>query len=154
MGKGSAGWTSTRPGGGPGGITTPPCRCWPWPSWWCRSTGWGKKEPQMTVPEVRALLGHLLDVRTWDVAEILRWSRWRQERNRRAGIENVAAAVGFAAAAAELMGDSTGAGPVASALASAAASRVESTDTSLPPVLGVSTLILPRSDLWPGSFCG
>jgi hypothetical protein len=38
----------------------------------------------MTVPEVRALLVHLLEVRVWDVAEILRWSAWRQERNRRA----------------------------------------------------------------------
>jgi len=36
----------------------------------------------MTVPEVRALLVHLLDVRQWDEAEILRWSAWRQERNR------------------------------------------------------------------------
>jgi hypothetical protein len=38
----------------------------------------------MTVPEVRALLHHLLDVRRWDDDEILRWSRWRRERNRRA----------------------------------------------------------------------
>jgi hypothetical protein len=38
----------------------------------------------MTVPEVRALLTHLLDVRTWDTAEILIWSEWRRERNRRA----------------------------------------------------------------------
>jgi hypothetical protein len=38
----------------------------------------------MTVPEVRALLVHLLEVRSWDVGEILRWSAWRQERNRRA----------------------------------------------------------------------
>jgi hypothetical protein len=41
-----------------------------------------KKEPQMTVPEVRALLVHLLDVRRWDEAEILYWSAWRQQRNR------------------------------------------------------------------------
>ena len=38
----------------------------------------------MTVPEVRALLVHLLEVRAWDVAEILGWSAWRRERNRRA----------------------------------------------------------------------
>ena len=38
----------------------------------------------MTVPEVRALLVHLLEVRVWDVAEILEWSAWRRERNRRA----------------------------------------------------------------------
>ena len=38
----------------------------------------------MTVPEVRALLVHLLDVREWDVDEILWWSRWRRERNRKA----------------------------------------------------------------------
>ena len=38
----------------------------------------------MTVPEVRALLHHLLEVRVWDTTEILRWSRWRQQRNRRA----------------------------------------------------------------------
>ena len=44
---------------------------------------WGEKEPRMTVPEVRALLIHLLEVRAWDLAEILRWSAWRQERNRR-----------------------------------------------------------------------
>ena len=36
----------------------------------------------MTVPEVRALLVHLLDVRRWDEAEILQWSMWLQERNR------------------------------------------------------------------------
>ena len=40
---------------------------------------WGKKEPQMTVPEVRALLVHLLDVREWDVDEILWWSQWRRD---------------------------------------------------------------------------
>lgn len=38
----------------------------------------------MTVPEVRALLVHLLDVRVWDSAEILKWSRWHRERNSRA----------------------------------------------------------------------
>ena len=36
----------------------------------------------MTVPEVRAILRHLLDVRRWDESEIIRWSQWRQERNR------------------------------------------------------------------------
>ena len=50
--------------------------------------GWGEKEPGMTVPEVRALLVHLLEVRAWDVAEILRWSAWRQERNRRAAVSH------------------------------------------------------------------
>ena len=40
----------------------------------------------MTVPEVRALLVHLLEVRAWDVAEILRWSAWRRERNHRAAV--------------------------------------------------------------------
>ena len=44
----------------------------------------GKKEPQLTVPEVRALLSHLLEVRVWDIDEILAWSNWRRERNRRA----------------------------------------------------------------------
>jgi hypothetical protein len=38
----------------------------------------------MTVPEVRALLVHLLDVREWDADEILWWSHWRRERNRKA----------------------------------------------------------------------
>ena len=38
----------------------------------------------MTVPEVRALLVHLLDTRDWDPDEILWWSRWRMERNRKA----------------------------------------------------------------------
>ena len=42
----------------------------------------------MTVPEVRALLVHLRDVRKWDNAEILKWSRWRQERNRHATISH------------------------------------------------------------------
>lgn len=36
----------------------------------------------MTVPEVRALLQHLLEKRVWDEQEILNWSAWRQERNR------------------------------------------------------------------------
>jgi hypothetical protein len=36
----------------------------------------------LSVPEVRAVLVHLLDRRGWDECEILRWSRWRQERNR------------------------------------------------------------------------
>lgn len=36
----------------------------------------------MTVPEVRALLQHLLEKRVWDEPEILTWSTWRQERNR------------------------------------------------------------------------
>ncbi|AWM38640.1 hypothetical protein GobsT_31790 [Gemmata obscuriglobus] len=36
----------------------------------------------MSSPEVRALLGHLLDTRRWDEDQILTWSRWRQERNR------------------------------------------------------------------------
>ncbi len=40
----------------------------------------------MTVPEVRALLVHLLDKRQWDEAEILYWSAWRQQRNRIAKI--------------------------------------------------------------------
>jgi hypothetical protein len=42
----------------------------------------------MTVPEVRALLTHLLDVRVWDIDEILRWSDWRRERNRRAAVSH------------------------------------------------------------------
>jgi hypothetical protein len=42
----------------------------------------------MTVPEVRALLVHLLEVRDWDVAEILRWSAWHQERNRRTAVSH------------------------------------------------------------------
>lgn len=36
----------------------------------------------MTVPEVRAILRHLLDLRQWDVDEIVAWSNWRMERNR------------------------------------------------------------------------
>ena len=36
----------------------------------------------MTVPEVRALLQHLLEKRDWDEPEILVWSAWRRERNR------------------------------------------------------------------------
>ena len=46
------------------------------------------KEPQMSVPEVRALLVHLPEVRAWDVGEILRWSGWRRERNRRAAVSH------------------------------------------------------------------
>jgi hypothetical protein len=30
------------------------------------------------------VLLHLLDVRAWDEAEIIRWSDWRRDRNRRA----------------------------------------------------------------------
>ena len=37
---------------------------------------------QMTVPEVRAILRHLLDLRQWGVDEIVAWSNWRTERNR------------------------------------------------------------------------
>jgi hypothetical protein len=48
----------------------------------------GEKEPQMSVPEVRALLRHLLEVRGWDTGEILRWSAWRRERNRRAAVSH------------------------------------------------------------------
>lgn len=36
----------------------------------------------MSVPEVRAVLVHLLDTRRWDDEEIVQWSQWRQERNR------------------------------------------------------------------------
>ena len=36
----------------------------------------------MTVPEVRALLQHLLDRRVWNTKEVLSWSAWRQTRNR------------------------------------------------------------------------
>ena len=36
------------------------------------------------MPEVRAVLLHLLDARAWDEDEILRWSDWRRDRNRRA----------------------------------------------------------------------
>jgi len=53
-------------------------------SWYFREYEWGEKEPQMSVPEVRALLIHLLEVLAWDVDEILRWSHWRRERNRQA----------------------------------------------------------------------
>lgn len=44
----------------------------------------GGSPRRMTVPELRTLLSHLLDVRVWDVPEILRWSQWRQTRNERA----------------------------------------------------------------------
>jgi len=44
----------------------------------------GGKEAGMTVPEVRELLSHLLEVREWNMEELLKWSRWRRERNRRA----------------------------------------------------------------------
>lgn len=36
----------------------------------------------MTVPEVRAILRYLLDLRHWDEDEIIAWSNWRMERNR------------------------------------------------------------------------
>ena len=71
-----------RRGAGWGGTTTRPFPFWLCGSLDCKSGGWGKKEPQMTVPEVRALLVHLLDKRQWDEDEILHWSAWRQERNR------------------------------------------------------------------------
>ena len=42
----------------------------------------------MSVPEVRALREHLLEVREWDIGAILRWSAWRRERNRRAAVSH------------------------------------------------------------------
>jgi hypothetical protein len=36
----------------------------------------------MTVPQVRAVLRHLLDLRQWDESEIINWCNWRMERNR------------------------------------------------------------------------
>jgi len=42
----------------------------------------GKKHPRITVPEIRAMRRHLLVLRTWNEDEILKWSVWRQERNR------------------------------------------------------------------------
>ena len=79
---------STRHEAGSVGTTIPPFRCWPWDSWYYREYEWGEKEPQMTVPEVRALLVHLLEVRVWDVEEILWWSHWRRERNRQAAVSH------------------------------------------------------------------
>ena len=35
----------------------------------------------MTVPEVRAILRHLLNLRQWDEEEIIAWSNWRMQRN-------------------------------------------------------------------------
>jgi hypothetical protein len=35
----------------------------------------------MTVPEVRAVLRHLLDLRQWDENEIVDWCNWRMQRN-------------------------------------------------------------------------
>ena len=40
------------------------------------------------MPEIRAVLVYLLDRRAWDEAEILRWSAWRRERNRRAAVSH------------------------------------------------------------------
>ena len=79
---------NTRHEAGSVGTTIRPSPCWHWRSWYYREYEWGKKEPQMSVPEVRALLVHLLEVRVWDVEEILRWSHWRRERNRRAAISH------------------------------------------------------------------
>jgi len=67
---------------GPAGIITRRYRCWLCCSWFCKNSDWGKKEPQFTVPEVRAILRHLLDLRQWDEDEIVAWSNWRVERNR------------------------------------------------------------------------
>ena len=79
---------NTRHEAGSVGTTIRLSPCWPSGSWYYREYEWGKKEPQMSVPEVRALLVHLLDVRVWDVEEILRWSHWRRERNRRAAVSH------------------------------------------------------------------
>src|SRR5262249_28402806 len=76
--------TNTRPAAGLVGITTRRFLCSHFRSSSSNEHGWGKKEPRMTVPEVRALLVHLLEVRTWDLDEILRWSQWRMARNRQA----------------------------------------------------------------------
>jgi hypothetical protein len=69
---------------GQDGIITLRYRCWRCSSWFYKSSDWGKKERQMTVPEVRAILRHLLDLRKWDEDEIVAWSNWRMERNRAA----------------------------------------------------------------------
>ena len=79
---------STRHVAGSVGIITRRCRFWPRPSSSCNGPGWGKKEPQLSVPEVRAVLRHLLETRAWDIAEILQWSEWRRERNRRAAVSH------------------------------------------------------------------
>ena len=47
-----------------------------------QKTRMGGEEPQMTVPEVRAVLRHLLDLRQWDEDKIVAWCNWRMERNR------------------------------------------------------------------------
>ena len=78
----SAVWTNTRRGAGWAGTTIRPCRCWRYGSWDSKGGGWGKKEAQISVPEVRAVLVHLLDTRGWDETEIMHWSEWRQKRNR------------------------------------------------------------------------
>ena len=70
---------STKREAGSAGTTIRPSPCWPRDSWYYREYEWGKKEPQMTVPEVRALLVHLLEVRVWDADEILKmvpFGRW------------------------------------------------------------------------------
>jgi hypothetical protein len=61
---------------------TPPFRCWLSSSSCCNASDWEKKEPQMTVPEVRAVLRHLLHLRRWDEEQILAWSNGHMERNR------------------------------------------------------------------------
>jgi hypothetical protein len=40
--------------------------------------------PLRELAEVRAVLLHLLDGRGWGEEEIVRWSAWRRDRNRRA----------------------------------------------------------------------
>jgi len=80
--KDNVDWTNMKHAAGKGGIITRRYRCWLFCSLFCRNCGWGKKEPQMTVPEVRAVLRHLLDLRRWDEDEIVAWCNWRMERNR------------------------------------------------------------------------
>src|SRR5205814_1193604 len=85
------------------GRTPPNC---PAPSPWsarmpCASAaeavaGPNKKSKDGTAGPITAL-GYLLEVRQWDVAKILRWSAWQQERKRHAadngGSENERAEV-------------------------------------------------------------
>lgn len=58
---------STRRGAGSTANITRRCRFWPWISSRFSGCGWGKKETQLSVPEVRALLWHLLEVCVWNV---------------------------------------------------------------------------------------
>ena len=79
--KANAVWTSTKHEVGQVGIITPSSRFWHCCTWCCNRSGWGKKEPAITVREVRRLIRPRLALRRFTDEVTLYWSEWRRHRN-------------------------------------------------------------------------